>query len=373
MIDRQLINHFDWKVVGVILILFGMGLLTLYSVTVPSDGQAVRHPLYMKQIYWMILGLGLFFAMAFVDYHFWVRFSPALYIGSVLFLVLVLFIGRVGQGARRWLSLGLFDFQPSEWVKLTLIIVLAHLFSRKYARGGLSFLDLVTPLAICAIPLVLILKQPDLGTGLVILAILGTMVFVVGLQSRTLGYGLFLSLMAFPFFWVAFWKSLKSYQKDRLLTFLNPSADPTGTGYHVLQSKIAIGSGGFWGKGLWGGTQSQLRFLPEGHTDFIFAVFAEQWGFMGVLVLMALYGYLLWWGIEVAMKAKDAVGGFMAAGIVTLLLFYLAVNIGMTVGLLPVVGIPLPFMSYGGNSLLTMLVGMGLLLSIKMRRFMLFY
>jgi rod shape determining protein RodA len=179
--------------------------------------------------------------------------------------------------------------------------------------------------------------------------------------------------MAFPFAWEMFWNALKPYQRNRLIAFINPAVDPMGRGYHALQSKIAIGSGGGFGKGLFGGTQSQLKFLPEGHTDFIFSVFAEEWGFLGVLLLLVLYFLLIWWGIDVAYKAKDQLGVFLAVGVVAMLVFYLTANVGMTLGIVPVVGVPLPLMSYGGNSILTTMAGLGLLLNIKMRRFMLFY
>ena len=179
--------------------------------------------------------------------------------------------------------------------------------------------------------------------------------------------------MAFPFAWVIFWNSLKTYQRNRLIAFINPALDPMGRGYHALQSKIAIGSGGWFGKGLFGGTQSQLKFLPESHTDFVFAVYAEEWGFVGVLLLLSLYFLLIWWGIDAAYKAKDDLGVFLALGVVAMLMFYLTINVGMTLGLVPVVGVPLPLMSYGGNSLLTTMAGLGLLLNIKMRRLTLFY
>jgi rod shape determining protein RodA len=179
--------------------------------------------------------------------------------------------------------------------------------------------------------------------------------------------------MMFPFVWNVFWHSLKGYQRNRLLTFVNPTSDPLGTGYHVIQSKIAIGSGGFWGKGFFGSTQSQLNFLPEGHTDFIFAVFAEEWGFIGVLGLVALYGFLLYWIMETAYKAKDRLGAFLVIGVAAMVVFSLVVNIGMTLGIMPVVGVPLLLMSYGGSSMLTVFAALGLVLNVRLRRFMLFY
>jgi rod shape determining protein RodA len=218
-----------------------------------------------------------------------------------------------------------------------------------------------------------VLKQPDLGTALALVFVFGVMVFLVGFQSKRVGFSTLILVMAFPFLWEIFWNSLKEYQRGRLASFFNPSLDPMGGGYHALQSKIAIGSGGFTGKGLWGGTQSQLKFLPEGHTDFIFSVFAEEWGFIGVFVLLSLYLVLIAWAIRTASRAKDVLGSFIAGGVIAILLFGIIVNIAMTVGIAPVVGVPLPLMSYGGNSLVTTMSALGLLLNIRMRRFMLFY
>lgn len=372
MIDRRFINSFDAWFVAVVLLILGLGVLSIYSVTytvAPKSHGAI----YMKQMVWIFLGLLVFFLAASVDYHEIARFSPWLYATGVLLLLLVLLVGRTGMGARRWISLGFFDLQPSEWIKLIVIVVLARYFSNRSPSRGLSILELLVPALWIAPPLFLVLKQPDLGTALVLLFIPTMMVVLVGLRSKTAGFSVLLSVMAFPFIWEIFWNVLKPYQRNRLIAFLNPSVDPTGQGYHALQSKIAIGSGGLLGKGLFGGTQSQLKFLPEGHTDFVFSVFAEEWGFVGVLILLTLYFLLIWWGIDVAYKAKDHLGVFLAVGVVSMLVFYVAVNIGMTLGVAPVVGVPLPLMSYGGNSILTTMAALGLLLNIKMRRFMLFY
>lgn len=371
MIDRRLVSSFDWWFLAVILAILSIGVLSIYSVTYSQE--TAKTPLYLKQLIWIGLGFVVFAAAAFYDYHAIVRFSPVLYAGVVGSLVLVMLVGRSAMGARRWLDLGPFDFQPSEWMKLVLVLILAHYFASRPRRSGVGLAELIVPGLLLIVPLVLILKQPDLGTALTLLFVFGVVLFLIGVRSRAIGFSVLVALMAFPFLWELFWISLKDYQRNRLITFVNPAADPTGTGYHALQSKIAVGSGGFLGKGLWGGTQSQLKFLPEGHTDFIFAVFAEEWGFVGVLVLMVLYFLLLWWGIDVAWKAKDTAGMLIACGVVALLLFYLTVNIGMTVGVVPVVGVPLPLMSYGGNSIVTTMAGLGLLLNVKMRRFMLFY
>jgi len=372
MVDRRIISSFDAWFVIVLLLILSIGVLSIYSVTYAVSSKS-HLPIYAKQVVWIGLGLVVLFVVAAIDYHEIVRWSPFLYAGCVALLILVLLIGRTGMGARRWLSLGFFDLQPSEWIKLVVILVLARFFSTRSRLQGLTLRELIVPAVWVAVPLLLVLKQPDLGTALVLLFIPTAMVILVGLRSKTVGFSLLISLMAFPFFWEIFWNALKPYQRNRLIAFINPAVDPMGRGYHALQSKIAIGSGGFFGKGLFGGTQSQLKFLPEGHTDFVFSVFAEEWGFLGVLLLLLLYFLLIWWGIDVAYKAKDHLGVFLAVGVVAMLVFYLTVNIGMTLGVAPVVGVPLPLMSYGGNSILTVMAGLGLLLNIKMRRFMLFY
>jgi rod shape determining protein RodA len=324
-------------------------------------------------MYWIGLGLAVFVLMAWVDYHEIARLAYPAYAVTLLLLILVLLVGRVGLGAKRWLSLGSFSIQPSELAKLALLLVLARYFSENSPRRGLSFGQLIVPGILTTLPVLLILKQPDLGTALALSSVFITLVFLMGLRSRFLIHSTLLVLMLLPFLWHFFWTHLKDYQKERLLTFLEPGSDPMGTGYHIIQSKIAIGSGGLLGKGLFGGTQSQLKFLPESHTDFIFAVFAEEWGFLGVLILLGLFVMIVLWGVEIAYRAKDPLGTLIAAGIVGLLSFVIVVNIGMTLGVMPVVGVPLPLMSYGGTSMITTLGLLGLLLNVKLRRFMLFY
>lgn len=371
MIDRRLIINFDFRFFLVMLLIAGIGVLSIYSVTAHQETTSL--PLYLKQLCWIILGLAVFFGVLLVDYHSLCRYAYLLYGGSLALLIAVHFVGKVGLGAQRWISLGFFDLQPSELMKLTLLLALAKNFSERYNRQGMGLTQFLVPALLAAVPILLVLKQPDLGTALAISFVFVVMVFLVGLKSRFVIFGLLLSLMLFPFFWHLFWHSLKDYQKDRLLTFLNPTVDPLGTGYHIIQSKIAIGSGGLLGKGFLEGTQSQLKFLPMGHTDFIFAVFAEEWGFVGVIALLGLYLTLILWGIEVAYKAKDPLGSLIAGGCVSILVFYLSINVGMTLGVAPVVGLPLPLMSYGGSSMLTTMALLGLIMNVKMRRFMLFY
>lgn len=372
MFNRQRLTNFELWFVLTILLILGIGVLSIYSVTYHKPSMASL-PVYGKQMLWIAMGWVVFLVFAFYDYHKIARYSVFFYGGCIVLLIAVLWVGHTGRGSQRWLPLGSFNIQPSEWVKLAVIFVLARFFSSRQRQQGLNTQELLISTFIVIIPAVLVLKQPDLGTTLAIFFIVGVMLFLTGLPSKRVGFLILLGAMAFPFLWEIAWSSLKGYQQRRLSAFLNPSLDPMGQGYHALQSKIAIGSGGLLGKGLWGGTQSQLKFLPEGHTDFIFSVFAEEWGFIGAIVLLGLYLLLIWWGVETAYKAKDTLGTLMAGGVVAMLLFYIIVNIGMTIGIAPVVGVPLPLMSYGGNSILTTMAALGLLLNIRMRRFMLFY
>lgn len=365
------LGSLDWKVLLTIGLIVTVGIATIYSATTHQAGRPSS--LYLKQLVWVGLGVAVFLVTALMDYHAMARYAYVAYAVTVGLLVAVLVIGRVGMGARRWISLGLFDLQPSELAKLVLILVLARYCAERTVKGGLGPAQLLGPVVLVMIPIGLILKQPDLGTGLTLLAIALAMVWLVGIRYQSIVFLGLSVLMFFPFFWHIFWNSLKGYQRNRLLTFVNPSSDPLGTGYHVIQSKIAIGSGGFLGKGFLGSTQSQLNFLPEGHTDFIFAVFAEEWGFVGVVVLLGLYGFLLFWIMETAYKAKDRLGAFLVIGVAAMVVFSLVVNIGMTLGMMPVVGVPLLLMSYGGSSMLTVFAALGLVMNVRLRRFMLFY
>ncbi len=368
---RSRLGSLDWQVLVAIACIVALGVASIYSATAHQGGRPPS--LYLKQLVWVGIGLVVLVAAALVDYHTLARHAYVAYGVIVVLLVAVLAVGRVGMGARRWISLGVLDVQPSELAKLVLIVVLARYCADATVKGGLGPSRLAPPLLLALAPIALILEQPDLGTALTLLAIALAMILLVGIRYQSIVWLGLAALMAFPFAWHLFWNSLRGYQRDRLLTFVNPSSDPLGTGYHVIQSKIAIGSGGFWGKGFLGSTQSQLKFLPEGHTDFIFAVFAEEWGFVGVLVLFALYGFLLYWIMETAYKSKDRLGAFLAVGVASMVVFSLAVNIGMTLGIMPVVGVPLLLMSYGGSSTLTVFAALGLVLNVRLRRFMLFY
>jgi rod shape determining protein RodA len=375
MIDRVLdsrsltLDHFDWRFLGLIAAILSLGVLSIYSVT---SAQAVAGtPMYLKQLAWIAIGCVAFVAMLVMDYHKISRLAYVLYALLLVLLVVVLVAGKTSRGAQRWIPIGPFVFQPSEFAKLVLVLTLATYYTKSPRQGWMQ--RVVLPGLIMLPGLLLILKQPDLGSGLSYLSIYISMLLVVGMRSKAMGTLLLFAVMLFPFAWELVWGSLHDYQRERIMTFVDPAYDTGGKGYHGLQSRIAIGSGELLGKGLYGGTQSQLKFLPEGHTDFVFAVFAEEWGFLGVLVLLGLFAGLIWLSLEIALKAKDMLGALLAAGLIAMLAFCLVINIGMTAGLFPIVGIPLPLMSYGGSSTVATLAALGLLLNIKRRRLTLFY
>jgi rod shape determining protein RodA len=276
------------------------------------------------------------------------------------------------MGAQRWISLGPLSFQPSEFFKLMFIIMLSNYYS--FSREPLSAAGLLRVFFfVVLIPFVLLFKQPDLGTAIVVLLIFISVSLVKGLQRKVIAMIIIISIVSLPFLGSIVWTGLKDYQKNRIIAFIEPEVDPSGIGYHINQSKIAIGSGEFLGKGYLNGTQGPFRFLPEKHTDFIFAVFAEEWGFVGSVFLLALYLLLIMRGLDTASKAKDDFGRLLALGITFMFCIYFFVNIGMTLGIMPVVGIPLPFMSYGGTALLSNYISIGVLINIRTRRFSLFY
>lgn len=375
MIDRMFdkrslaFDKFDWRFLGLIAAILSLGVLSIYSVTYAQPGGGM--PMYLKQLAWIGVGCAAFAVALVVDYHKIARLSYALYALLLVLLVVVLVAGKTSRGAQRWIPIGPFVFQPSEFAKLALVLTLATYYAKSPRHGWMQ--RVVLPGLIMLPGLLLIIKQPDLGSGLSYLSIYVSMLLVVGMRSKVMGVLLLSTVMLFPFAWEGVWGSLHEYQRERIMTFVDPAYDTGGKGYHSLQSRIAIGSGELLGKGLYGGTQSQLKFLPEGHTDFVFSVYAEEWGFLGVLVLLGLFTGLIWLSLEIAFKAKDVLGVLLAAGLIAMLSFCLIVNIGMTAGIFPIVGIPLPLMSYGGSSTVATMAALGLLLNIKRRRLTLFY
>ncbi|MFA5516719.1 MAG: rod shape-determining protein RodA [Desulfuromonadales bacterium] len=363
MFDRRLLTHFDWVLLLVVAAVAGIGICNLYSAT---SGWENNTPLYMKQASWLGLGLLIAFAVCAFDYRHLEYSGFLLYGLNLCLLVAVLLVGKSTMGATRWISFGGLNVQPSEIMKLVIIVTLARYFSAQENFRGYSLFELVGPFLLLGFPVLLIMKQPDLGTAMLIIFIGATMVLFAGIRRHTMFF-LALAGMASA---CGGWFLLHGYQKERIRTFLNPERDPLGSGYHIIQSKIAVGSGGFLGRGYMQGTQSQLSFLPERHTDFAFSVFAEEWGFIGSLFLLLIYLFIIIWGMYIARRAGDKFGMFLALGVVAMLFWHIVVNLGMVIGLLPVVGVPLPLFSYGGTSMVTSMIGVGLLLNISMRRFM---
>jgi rod shape determining protein RodA len=363
MFDRRLVQNFDWVLLGWVVIVCGIGIVNLYSA---GYNRGEGTPLFIKQLYWLGVGLGVMFVTLIYDYRHLEKLSYPIYILSILLLVAVMFGGKMVAGSRRWLSMGPFSFQPAELTKIAIILVLATYFSQRPRLADMRLKDLVVPGILVLIPVALIIKQPDLGSGILVALVAVSIILFVGVQWRTLG-GCALTLVLLS---PVIWHFLKDYQRQRVLTFLNPEKDPLGAGYHILQSMIAVGSGQFWGKGFLHGTQSQLYFLPEQHTDFVFSVFAEEWGFVGSAALLLLYMALALWGLRVAWDCKDRFGHLLALGVTALIFWQVFINLCMVTGFLPVVGIPLPLFSYGGSSLITTWLGVGFLLNIRMRRYL---
>ena len=365
MIDRRLLTNIDWILAGLVVTVCLLGIMNIYSATTPY--KMVGTAYYIKQLYWMLAGMTISMLVCSIDYHLLEDLSYWFYGFLILLLVAVLLVGKRSLGATRWLNLGLFTIQPSELMKIVIVVTFARFFNNFHTVGGLTVKDMLFPLGLLAVPALLIMKQPDLGTATLVVLIAISMAFYIGFRWSTI---VTFALVTVPFFWFTWAVYMKPYQKNRVLDFINPERSRLGSGYHIIQSKIAVGSGGFWGKGYVKGTQAQLRFLPEQHTDFAFSVFAEEWGFFGTLILLVLYLCLVLWGLNIARRCNDRFGGLLAVGVTAMLFWHTAINIGMVIGLFPVVGVPLPFFSYGGTSMITSMVGVGILQSISMRRFM---
>jgi len=363
MFDRRLLTNFDWVLVLTVCLLAAIGMTNLYSATSNWDAGT---PVYVKQMAWFGVGLVLMMLVCLFDYRHLEYFAWPLYLVGLALLVFVAVAGKTSMGATRWIHLGFFNLQPSEVMKVALIIILARYLTRRGHFHGHTFRELLGPFALIGAPVLLIMIQPDLGTAMLLVFISGTVLLFLGIQRSTLiGLSILGAILA-----VAGWYQLRPYQKARILTFLDPERDPLGAGYHIIQSKIAVGSGGLFGKGFMAGTQSQLSFLPERHTDFAFSVFAEEWGFTGTFVLLLIYLLLITWGIYIARRAGDRFGMLLAVGVVAMCFWHIIINLGMVIGLLPVVGVPLPLFSYGGTNMVTTMVGVGLLMNVSMRRFM---
>ncbi|MBA4349083.1 MAG: rod shape-determining protein RodA [Thermodesulfovibrio sp.] len=371
-IDKRLFKNFDWITFSVIVLLSIIGIITIYSATRPPLGTGAHPDFYLKQILWLLISVAALFVVVTFDYAWLQRFSYLLYSIGLVLLVVVLIAGKTSMGAQRWISLGPLAFQPSEFFRVLFIVG----FSSYLAGIGKNLdykISLRSLFIFAIIPLALVVKQPDLGTAILLMSLFVTLIIAKGVSRKIVALVLIIGLISIPFVGHIFWEGLKDYQKSRLIAFMDPEVDPAGIGYHINQSKISIGSGGVFGKGYLKGTQGPLRFLPEKHTDFIFSVFAEEWGFVGSILLLGIYLILFLRGLDTATRAKDEFGRLLAVGITAMFFVYFLVNIGMTLGMMPVVGVPLPFFSYGGTSLLSNFIAAGILISVRTRRFELFY
>ncbi|MBZ5553822.1 MAG: rod shape-determining protein RodA [Acidobacteriia bacterium] len=360
MAKRGSIADFDWWLLLAVLALAGIGLIEIYSSTIHTKYAG----LHIRQLYWVLLGLGLMWIAVLVDYHFIIEHVPLLYLFGVLLLILVMVMGQTNLGSKRWLGYGAFSIQPSEVFKLILVLTLARYFSERRNRE-LNWIDLFQVGILVIIPFALILAQPDLGTALTFFPILAVGMWLAGVRWKmvaTLGLAVALVL---PMGWFV----LKPYQRDRLMTFIHSDADPLGRGYQIAQSKIAVGSGGLFGKGFLNGSQNRLGYVPHRHTDFIFSVVAEEQGFLGVAVVLSLFSFVIFRSIRHARTARDRYGVFIVMGVVALFAFHVIVNVGVIIGFMPVTGIPLPLVSSGGSAILTTFLALGLVLNVRMRRY----
>ena len=358
----RLIKHIDYTLLFAILFLCLFGLLVIYSTTHVQVMDAGSLSYVKRQLIFIIAGILLCFLVAIIDYHEIEKFAIPIYLLAIISLAYVILFGRRTGGARRWIEIAGFDFQPSEFAKIALICLLAYFLSRQ--KEKLSYaVYFGLPFIFTGIPMLMIFRQPDLGSSMVFLAILLYMIFVAGFKWKHIIMMFLISLASFPLLW----SFLKEYQKNRLILFINPSLDPLGAGYNVIQSKVAIGSGGLFGQGLFSGIQSQLKFLPAQHTDFVFSVIGEEMGFFGAVILLLLYVFVLWKGIKIAQEAPDFLGTFLATGVIAFLFFHIFINIGMAMGLMPATGLPLSFISYGGTFMISNFIGIGILFSVHLR------
>ena len=353
-------RDFDWPLLAVALIICALGVLQIYSATHDTRWQDA----WWKQIIWIAIAMGLMWIASSIDYHTLLAQVPLMYGLSIASLIAVLAVGRLVFGSRRWIHILGFNFQISEFVKLVIILMVARYLS-ELKSDRVRARDLLKLGGLVGIPVALVMYQPDLGTGLTYLPILAAGILIAGIRWHYLAAIALVGALALPVGWLF----LKDYQRTRLVTFIEPSRDPRGAGYQVIQSKIAVGDGGMWGRGVTRGTQTQLRFLPVPHTDFIFSAFAEEHGFVGVAVVLGLYFLLLMQIVQNAQMAPDRSGMYICMGVATLLLFHLLVNVGMVVGRMPVTGIPLPLMSSGGSNMFSVFMMLGLVNNVRLRRF----
>ncbi|MBN2723074.1 MAG: rod shape-determining protein RodA [Deltaproteobacteria bacterium] len=352
----------DWTLLILLVSIMGLGLLNLHSAS-----SNLNASMFTQQVYWIFLGVSTFLITATIDYRVYNRVAYFIYILGILSLLMVLIIGKVTNGSRRWLNIGPIGIQPSELMKIAVILALAHHIDASPPKTdeGRTLQELIPPAALVGFPFLLILIQPDLGTGLILLLIFFSIMFLLKLRIRSLVTLMSSIIVLAPLIWTFV---LQSYQKKRILVFLDPSTDPTGEGWHIRQSIFAIGSGKFFGKGYMRGTQSQYNFLPAQWSDFPFSVWSEEWGFLGSFVLLGLYTILILWAIRLALNTRDRFASVICIGVGAMFFWHTIINVGMVMGLLPIVGVTLPLFSHGGSSMLTFMIGAGLLMSVSARR-----
>ncbi len=353
------VKNIGWGLVALILVVASIGFLSLYSAA-GADFQ----PWASRQMMRFVVGMGGMICLALIDIRRWYRLAWPCYFLGLILLVIVELMGHIGMGAQRWINLGFIQLQPSEVMKLAVVIVLARYFHAAAPEDMKSLRFLIVPALIIAAPVALVMLQPDLGTSLMIVMAGGAMFFIAGAPLWMFGVAAALVVISVP----VGWHFMHSYQKQRVLTFLNPESDPLGAGYHITQSKIALGSGGLEGKGFLQGTQSNLNFLPEKQTDFIFTLWAEEWGFIGGLFLLCVFGLIFIYGYGVSRRCRSNFARYLSLGVMVNFSLYVFINIAMVMGLIPVVGAPLPLVSYGGTSMLAVLAGFGLVMCCNINR-----
>lgn len=365
--ERGLFRKLDWNFIIPLLILQTIGVINLYSAT-HGVGTITTDRLFISQIFWLAKGWLVFFLVTLVDYQFFIRGAYLIYGLNLVALIAVFFVGKVALGAQRWLDFGIFSYQPSESMKLALILILGKHLSQKSMPEGLGLKELAGPLILMiGVPFIITAEQPDLGTAMMLGIIGSSILFFVRIRRAilvALTGALILGATGGWFF------GLRDYQKHRIYTFLDPNQDPRGKGYNSIQSKIAVGSGQVFGKGFRKGTQSQLEFLPERHTDFIYSVLSEEFGFMGSFLTLSIFGLLFMAMIRIAAQARDKAGALLTIGVMATLFWHMFINVGMVIGLLPIVGVPLPLLSYGGSNMLTTMAALGLVSSVSYRKYL---
>lgn len=361
-IDKSAVQRLmglNWLVILVVCVIAGIGFALLYSV---SGGQ--WDPWASRQALRFLLMLLLMLGIAVTDFRVWMALAYPMWLLGLVLLVAVEFVGATGMGGQRWLDLGIMRLQPSELMKIAVVLALARYYHSRDEMQARQIFTMIPPVLMIILPVVLVIRQPDLGTGLMIVAGGAAVLFLAGVRARVFIVGVVAVMAAIPLVW----RQLRDYQRERVLTFLNPESDPLGAGYQITQSKIAIGSGGWTGKGFLEGTQSQLNFLPEMKTDFIFTVLAEEFGLIGAFILLLLYGVALTWALLMGLGCRSQFGRLLASGLAVSLFLYICINVAMVMGVVPVVGVPLPLVSYGGSAMLTWMVAFGLILCVATNR-----